>query len=276
MPTSYPLYKATGRVVDGQLTQACADPGYVGPGEGVRRLRGEHGPAVEPAVQPDRGEDPADRRHDVPEHRRPAERRRGLLELVRGRLERRRPPGTPGPLFQYHHQPFNYFANYAPGQPGPVAPQGRDAPSRPPPSTGTLPDGQLRQAVRRRERAPRLRQRAERQRPPGRPAQDDHRAARRPAAPWSSSPTTSSAGSGTTCRPRAGQDRGRARRLGSGHPHPGARARPRSLRRSGVDHTVYDTTSILATIERSFGLAPLSTRDAAVNDLRHAVAVGGR
>jgi acid phosphatase len=34
-----------------------------------------------------------------------------------------------------------------------------------------------------------------------------------------------------------------------------------------VDHTQYDTTSILATIERRYGLAPLSTRDAAVNDL---------
>jgi phospholipase C len=49
-----------------------------------------------------------------------------------------------------------------------------------------------------------------------------------------------------------------------------------SLRRSGVDHTVYDTTSILATIERSFELAPLTSRDASVHDLRHAVAVGGR
>jgi phospholipase C len=34
-----------------------------------------------------------------------------------------------------------------------------------------------------------------------------------------------------------------------------------------VDHTQYDTTSILATIEHRFGLAPLSTRDGAVNDL---------
>jgi acid phosphatase len=34
-----------------------------------------------------------------------------------------------------------------------------------------------------------------------------------------------------------------------------------------VDHTQYDTTSILATIEHRYGLAPLSTRDAAVNDL---------
>jgi len=34
-----------------------------------------------------------------------------------------------------------------------------------------------------------------------------------------------------------------------------------------VDETAYDTTSILATIEHRFGLAPLSPRDAAVNDL---------
>ncbi len=43
---------------------------------------------------------------------------------------------------------------------------------------------------------------------------------------------------------------------------------------SGVDHTVYDTTSILATIEHSFGLKPLSSRDARVNDLKHAVSGG--
>jgi phospholipase C len=36
-----------------------------------------------------------------------------------------------------------------------------------------------------------------------------------------------------------------------------------------VDSTQYDTTSILATIERRYGLAPLGTRDAAVNDLSH-------
>jgi len=36
-----------------------------------------------------------------------------------------------------------------------------------------------------------------------------------------------------------------------------------------VDSTHYDTTSILATIEHRFGLAPLGTRDASVNDLGH-------
>jgi phospholipase C len=34
-----------------------------------------------------------------------------------------------------------------------------------------------------------------------------------------------------------------------------------------IDHTQYDTTSILATIEERYDLAPLSTRDAAVNSL---------
>jgi phospholipase C len=41
-------------------------------------------------------------------------------------------------------------------------------------------------------------------------------------------------------------------------------------RRDFVDHVSYDTTSILATIERRYGLAPLTTRDAVANDLRHA------
>lgn len=38
-----------------------------------------------------------------------------------------------------------------------------------------------------------------------------------------------------------------------------------------VDHTQYDTTSILKFIERRFGLAPLTTRDAAANDLTNAL-----
>ncbi|WP_426241352.1 alkaline phosphatase family protein [Nocardioides sp. LHG3406-4] len=48
------------------------------------------------------------------------------------------------------------------------------------------------------------------------------------------------------------------------------------LGKSGVDHTVYDTTSILATIEHSYGLRPLGTRDAVVNDLTFATKVGDK
>lgn len=36
---------------------------------------------------------------------------------------------------------------------------------------------------------------------------------------------------------------------------------------SGVDHTVYDTTSIMRTIEAQWHLQPVASRDAAVNDL---------
>ena len=38
-------------------------------------------------------------------------------------------------------------------------------------------------------------------------------------------------------------------------------------KKATVDHSFYDTTSILATIERRFDVAPLSSRDAAVHDL---------
>jgi len=37
-----------------------------------------------------------------------------------------------------------------------------------------------------------------------------------------------------------------------------------------VDHTIYDTTSILKTIELRYGLAPLGSRDASVADLGNA------
>jgi acid phosphatase len=48
----------------------------------------------------------------------------------------------------------------------------------------------------------------------------------------------------------------------------------RSLTRSGVDHTVYDTTSILRTIEAQWALSSLTDRDASVNDLGPAVSKG--
>ncbi len=48
-----------------------------------------------------------------------------------------------------------------------------------------------------------------------------------------------------------------------------------NLPRSGVDHRSYDTTSIIATLERSFGLKPVGIRDTRVNDLSHVLRVGG-
>jgi acid phosphatase len=50
----------------------------------------------------------------------------------------------------------------------------------------------------------------------------------------------------------------------------------RSLTTSTVDHTIYDTTSIMRTIEAQYGLDPVATRDAAVNDLGPAISAGRR
>jgi glutathione S-transferase len=50
----------------------------------------------------------------------------------------------------------------------------------------------------------------------------------------------------------------------------------RSLTTSTVDHTIYDTTSIMRTIEEEYGLEPVTTRDGAVNDLGPAISAGRR
>jgi phospholipase C len=50
----------------------------------------------------------------------------------------------------------------------------------------------------------------------------------------------------------------------------------RSLTSSTVDHTVYDTTSIMRTIEEQYGLTPIASRDGLVNDLGPAISAGRR
>jgi acid phosphatase len=46
-------------------------------------------------------------------------------------------------------------------------------------------------------------------------------------------------------------------------------------KRHFIDHTVYDTTSILKLIEERYGLQPLGERDARANDLTNALNLGG-
>jgi len=46
-------------------------------------------------------------------------------------------------------------------------------------------------------------------------------------------------------------------------------------RKGFVDHTAYETVSVLALIEHTWGVAPLGTRDAAAADLTHALDSGG-
>ena len=65
--------------------------------------------------------------------------------------------GAPGKLFQYHHQPFNYFADYAPGQPGRKHLKDEKK-FRDRGQTRSPADRELRQALRIGERAPRIRE----------------------------------------------------------------------------------------------------------------------
>ncbi|MEP6598733.1 MAG: alkaline phosphatase family protein [Actinomycetota bacterium] len=181
--------------------------------------------------------------------------------------------GHPGPLFQFHHQPLNYFANYAPGQPGRT--HLKDETDFIASATkGTLPTVSFVKPYG-----------AENEHPgyASEPNGSDHLVdllrtiLSGPQArdtlvvvtydefggQWDHVPPPGQGGSTAGVHDQWG---------------PGTRIPAlilsRSMKRSGVDPTVYDTTSILATIEHGLGLAPLSTRDAAVADLSNALRVG--
>ncbi len=172
--------------------------------------------------------------------------------------------GHPGPQFQYHHQPFNYFAAYAPGQPGRdhlkderrfiiaanrgqlptvsfVKPYGAE---NEPPGYASEPDGSdhLVNLLKTVTTGPQARKTLVVVTYDEFGGQWDH----------VSPPKVDSWGPGTRIP---------------------ALVISRSFKHSAVDHRFYDTTSILSTIERSYRLAPLSTRDARSNSLAHAVAL---
>jgi acid phosphatase len=69
--------------------------------------------------------------------------------------------------------------------------------------------------------------------------------------------------------PGQGNDNGPHDQWGPGTRVPALVISPHLKGRFVVDHTEYDTTAILATIEQRYGLAPLSSRDAAMNSLSH-------
>ncbi len=158
MPTSYPQYVATDPdVVDGELTRACPGGATAQLPTRLRRLRGQHGPAVQPARRRHRREDRAHQRQAVPQHRRPALRQEDHLELVLRRLGRRG-RRTSGPAVPVPPPAVQLLRGVRPGTARSHSPPGRDRllQGR---ADGTPADRQLRQAVRRRERAPRLRER---------------------------------------------------------------------------------------------------------------------
>ncbi len=182
--------------------------------------------------------------------------------------------GMPGPLFQYHHQPLNYFSSFAPGTVGRTHLRDETefvAAAR----KGTLPTVSFVKPYG-----------AENEHPgyASEPGGSDH------LVDLLKTITSGPQADDTLVVVTYDEFGGQWDHV----PPPGAGSRTRgvhdafgpgtripallvssAMSRSGVDHTVYDTTSILATIEHGLGLAPLSSRDARVADLRAAVRVGG-
>jgi acid phosphatase len=181
-------------------------------------------------------------------------------------------PNCPDKLFQYHHQPLNYFASFAPGTAARAAhlrdeaefldsldgskrrcelksvsfikPVGaeNEHPGYASVSTGSDHLVNLLSAI------------------------EKSRCAKRTLVVV----TYDEFGGAWDHVPPPGQGtRGPHDQWGPGTRIPALVLSPTLHKRFGVDHTQYDTTSIAATIERRFGLRPLSSRDAAVNDLLH-------
>jgi phospholipase C len=183
--------------------------------------------------------------------------------------------GHPDPLFQFHHQPFVYYANYAPGTPGRTHLRDESefvSTINDSSSTCNLPSVSFDKPI------------GEENEHPGyasEPNGSDHLVSLLQAINGSACAkdtmvivTYDEFGGQWDHVPPPGQ-------AGTPGPHdiwgPGSRIpalviAPGLRGNFAVDHTQYDTTSILATIERRWGLAPLSTRDAAVNDLSNVFA----
>ena len=265
MVNSYPQYHPTSPVTDGALTRKCADPALNDPVAAcgnfavntIQPASAPHGggaqlPLIDDTTDPNIGDRMS---------------ARGITWNWYSGGWDDAVSGHPGALFQYHHQPFNYFAAYAPGQPGRAHLQD-ETKFLAAAHDGSLPTVSF-------------------VKPYG--AENEH--------PGYASESEGSDHlvdllSAITEGPEAGstlvvvtydefggqwdhEAPPKADAWGPGTRIP-ALVIGRSLKHSGVDHTVYDTTSILATIEHSFGLAPLSGRDGSVHDLAPAVAAGGR
>jgi acid phosphatase len=169
--------------------------------------------------------------------------------------------GTPDPLFQYHHQPFAYFTNYGPAGVGREHLRDESefiAAAR----AGDLPAVSFVKPIGEENEHPGYTDVAT-----GEQHAVDLIEAVRRSSDWSRTAiivTYDENGGFWDHVPPPVADR-----WGPGTRVPTLVISPYA-RRDFVDHESYDTMSILATIERRYGLAPLNTRDAAANDLRHA------
>ena len=264
MVTKYPLYTPTGTVVDGQLTQKCAaggnDPVAACGDYAVNTVQpssapsgnGAKIPLIDDAVYPNIGDRLSSANVSWNWYS------GGWDDAV---------AGHPGGTFQFHHQPFNYFANYAVGAPGRSHLQDETnfvAAAR----AGTLPQVSFVKPYGTENEHPGY---------ASEPFGSDHLVdllktiTHGPQADQTLVVVTYDefGGSYDHVAPPTADAWGPGTRVP-------ALVLSAGMKHSGVSHTSYDTTSILATIEHAWGLAPLSPRDATVADLSRAVSVGGR
>ncbi|WP_270886826.1 alkaline phosphatase family protein [Pedococcus sp. 5OH_020] len=264
MVNKYPLYTPTGPFADGALTRKCAagdDPKVAACGDyAVNTVQPSSRPAgggakiplIDDTAFPNIGDELS---------------AAGVSWNWYAGGWDQAASGHPGKTFQFHHQPLNYFANYAEGAPGRSHLQDQtkfEAAAE----NGTLPQVSF-------------------VKPYG--TENEH--------PGYASEHEGSDALVHLVKTITAGPQGRQTLIivtydefGGSYDHvappkvdawgPGTRipalVLSAGMKHSGVSHEVYDTTSILATIEHSFGLAPLSTRDASVHDLGPAVAIGGR
>jgi phospholipase C len=172
--------------------------------------------------------------------------------------------GHPAPLFQFHHQPFAYFANYADGKPARAQHLKDEKEFFAAARAGTLPSVTF-------------------VKPLGdaneHPGYTDLLSGERHAIELidavRNGPNWSDAAIIVTYDENGGfwdhVAPPKIDRWGPGSRVPALIISPYA-KRGFVDHTTYDTSSILALIEHRFGLKPLSARDAAANDLSAAFA----
>jgi phospholipase C len=173
--------------------------------------------------------------------------------------------GKADPLFQYHHQPLDYYANYAPGTPGRAHLQDETnflAAAK----AGTLPAVSFVKPLGPDNEHPGYTDLLT-----GQQHVEDLINAVRNGPNWKHTAIviTYDENGGFWDQVAPPTSKKHSDMWGPGTRVPTIVISPLA-KRHVVDHTVYDTTSILATIEHRWDLDPLGTRDAHANDLRNA------
>jgi acid phosphatase len=171
-------------------------------------------------------------------------------------------PYCPDKTFQFHHQPFSYYANYAPGTAARAAHLRDEVEFISAAKAGTLKPVSFIKPI------------GENNEHPGYASErtgSNHLVELIKAI--QSGPDGRSTAIVVTYDEFGGQwdhvSPPVSDKFGPGTRIPALIISPALAKRFSVDHTQYDTTSIAATIERVYGLAPLATRDRFVADLRH-------